>query len=244
MGRGVSSMPPWHDGDRRGVGEKLERLGTMRASFIGRLESWKYQVHWAVLDMKDHGVPQCRERFYLVALLQPYPGKTFSFPAKLRAPDLGPFLDKAGAVPAAPVPQGHREAARLSHAYDMLRARRTDPATTPCIIDIRASPKVLTKWMVSCSPYLAAAVCAQGGHYISAYQRLMTVAEMCRLQCIPPKLFDYMRAGVSETAFLQAVGNAMNANVLARVLRRALHAAGLQRTLLGLRSGDFARALS
>ena len=50
---------------------------------------------------------------------------------------------------------------------------------------------------------------------------------MCRLQAIPPHRFDFERAGVSRKGFVHAIGNAMSANVLAKVLGRALHAAGL-----------------
>jgi hypothetical protein len=49
---------------------------------------------------------------------------------------------------------------------------------------------------------------------------------MCRLQATPPRCFDFQQAGVSHTEFFQPVGNAMSANVLARLFdRRAPHAA-------------------
>ena len=48
------------------------------------------------------------------------------------------------------------------------------------------------------------------------------------MQAIPPHRFDFdERAGVPRTGFLHAIGDAMSARVLARVLGRALHAAGL-----------------
>ena len=47
------------------------------------------------------------------------------------------------------------------------------------------------------------------------------------MQAIPPHRFDFERAGVSRKDFLHTIGNTMSANVLARVLGRALHAAGL-----------------
>ena len=59
------------------------------------------------------------------------------------------------------------------------------------------------------------------------YTRMMTVDEMRRVQAIPPRRFDFEHAGVSQKDFVHAVGTAMRANVLARVLGRALHAAGL-----------------
>ena len=76
------------------------------------------------------------------------------------------------------------------------------------------------------------------------YKRMMTVDEMCRLQAIPPHRFDFERAGVSRKDFLHAIGNAMSANVLARVLGRALYAAGLTHRLREPHDGAFLQALA
>ena len=187
-------------------------------------------------------MPQSRPRFYMVALLQPDPNRRFSFPAKLRCPQLSLFLDKADAEPVAPVPRNAQSNASLLTVCDKLRAAGKDPATTLCLIDIRASPK-WANGMASCCPCLTATRCAEGGHYISTYQRLMTVDEMCRLQCIPPGRYKFDKAGIRQKDFLHAVGNAMSANVLARVLDRALHAAGLTHMLKDLHDGDFMQTL-
>ena len=65
----------------------------------------------------------------------------------------------------------------------------------------------------------------------------------CAVQAIPPHRFDFdERAGVSRKGFLHAIGNTMSANVLARVLGRALHAAGLTPEPRG--GGTFLQALA
>ena len=64
------------------------------------------------------------------------------------------------------------------------------------------------------------------------------------MQAIPPHRFDFERAGVSRKDFLHAIGNAMSANALARVLGRALHAAGLTQRLREPHDGAFLQALA
>ena len=91
---------------------------------------------------------------------------------------------------------------------------------------------------------LTATRCCQGGHCITMHKRMMTVDEMCRLQAIPPHRFDFERAGVSRKGFLHAIGNTMSANVLARVLDRALCAAGLTQHLREPHDGAFLQALA
>jgi len=207
------------------------------------LERWGYQVHWKALDTRSQGVPQSRPRFYLAALLRPAADRRFAFPVELPTPDLLRFLDPPGAEAAAPVPCGPQANASLVVACEKLRARKVDAAATPCVVDVGSS----SKWahgMERCSPCLTATRCCQGGHYITAYKRMMTVGEMCRLQAIPPRRFDFNRAGVSRKGFLHAVGNAMSANVLARVLGRALYAAGLTHRLREPHDGTFLQALA
>ena len=128
-------------------------------------------------------------------------------------------------------------------ACEKLRARKVDAAATPCVVDAALSSK-RAHGMEHCSACLTATRCCQGGRYNTLHTRKMTVGEMCRLQAIPPRRFDFDRAGVSRKDFLHAVGNTMSANVLARVLDRALYAAGLTRRLREPHDGAFLQALA
>ena len=80
--------------------------------------------------------------------------------------------------------------------------------------------------MPNLSPCLTASRSEAGGRYINARQRLVTLAEICRLKRLPPDRFGWCVAGVSQKDFLHAVGNAVSTNALARVLDHALFAAG------------------
>ena len=100
------------------------------------------------------------------------------------------------------------------------------PEASDAVVDVGSS----AKWshvMRGCSPCLTASRAKTGGHYLLTLRRLMMETEICRLQGIPDGRFDYAKANVAQNQFLQAVGNAMSSNVVARILGRALPAANL-----------------
>jgi site-specific DNA-cytosine methylase len=65
------------------------------------------------------------------------------------------------------------------------------------------------------------------GHYLLKRQRLMTDIEIARLQGIPDNHYQKAAMALGLRKYRAAIGNAMSANVLARVLAYALPAAGL-----------------
>ena len=67
--------------------EESDRLVTYQsgrwwASRVDQLRAWGYEVHWAVLDAKEHGVPQNRARLWMVAIRRDAPciGERFVMP--------------------------------------------------------------------------------------------------------------------------------------------------------------------
>ena len=207
------------------------KFADVRNMMVNQLEQCGYDVHFDILNTKEQGLPQSRPRFYLVALLscKATKSKSFNFPLPIDPVPLVRLLEAPGATPA----MTHEGKARdriLGHvkvARQKLEAKGILPEACDAVIDVGASPA----WghvMTDCSPCLTAQRCMRvGGHYLLRFNRTMTEKEVCRLQGIPDSRVDYVRAGVSKAKFLQAVGNAMSSNVLARVLARALPAAGL-----------------
>lgn len=194
---------------------------------MGLLEGWGYQVHWQQHNTKDHGLPQSRPRFYLVAMLEPKKTRKFTWPQSITCLPVESLLDAKDATPACPMPTNKRATTTLLAALERLRQKdKTDPHTTFCFIDVMASLG-WTATMKDICPCLTATRSATGGHYVTKYERLLTVAEICRLQCLPPDRHNWVAARVSQREFLHAVGNAMSSNVLARILSHALYAAGL-----------------
>ena len=48
--------------------------------FISELEEYGYNCYWKVLNAKDYGIPQNRERLYLIIILREYDNGMFQFP--------------------------------------------------------------------------------------------------------------------------------------------------------------------
>ena len=187
---------------------------------VSLLEGWGYHVAHRVLDTRKQGIPQSRPRFYLVGIQRRAMAHQFDFPEDIDPEPIEDFLDdedgdfERPGVNAAALNVCKRG---LEKWFD-----ECDPTQeTRCVVVF--STQAWSASMRGVSPCLTATRCKQGGHFISTRRGLMTLPEMCRLQCIPPGRFKPL----SERHFLEAVGNAMSANVLARLLAQVLSAASL-----------------
>jgi len=85
-------------GPRAVLLENVRGLGTARfdgyrAQVLGRLAAMGYQTWWDLVHASDHGVPQLRPRFVLIAMRQPW-ASAFRWPGPLaqRPPTVGEVL--------------------------------------------------------------------------------------------------------------------------------------------------------
>lgn len=214
------------------VSLRLRFAGT-KQGIIDLLEGWGYEVHWKILNTNDHGLPQSRPRFYLVAMRVHTSGEcppTFTWPQPIGHIPLSKLLEPAHAAQTslAPTPIAGRKLQVLQQGRERMIACGRNPDTELCVIDLGSSLK-WSSTMHECSPCLTASRCRGGGFYMTKVNRMMTVPEMCRLQGIPVRRFDFEGAGVAQNKFLHAVGNAMTSTVLARVLAHALKAVNLSK---------------
>jgi site-specific DNA-cytosine methylase len=195
-----------------------------RQEFIGLLMKWGYVVQWKILNTKEHGfLPQSRPRFYLVALRHlDDAGRvpSFTWPQAVQPLRLGEILEAAVSSDDVP-PMAGGKLKVLQAGLLKLKEAGYNPNSSHCVIDLNST----VKWssaMYECSPCLTASRSPRGGFYLTLFQRSMTVKEICRLQGIPDDRFRFREAGVKQSHFLAAVGNAMTSTVLARVLAQAL----------------------
>ena len=52
-----------------------------------------YHIHWKVINSKDCGIPQCRDRLYIIGITREYSKYDFLFPEKKQMKDIKDFID-------------------------------------------------------------------------------------------------------------------------------------------------------
>ena len=117
-----------------------------------------YNVHWEVLNTKEHGVPQNRPRVYFVYIRKDADQGTFAWPEPLGAPPgIDRFLDTREAVPKltnefAPRPKT-QAADTLDAKMEELIDKGEQPLSRPYLFDVGCS-KTLSRTMLDTSPCL------------------------------------------------------------------------------------------
>ena len=75
----MANKPVW------GIYENVKNIVSKRFKdtfdlFIAELQEYGYNCYWQVLNAKNYGIPQNRERLYLIIILKEYDNGQFSFP--------------------------------------------------------------------------------------------------------------------------------------------------------------------
>ena len=52
-----------------------------------------YNIHWKIVNSKDFGIPQCRDRLYIIGISRQYSKYDFLFPDKKPLKDINDFID-------------------------------------------------------------------------------------------------------------------------------------------------------
>ena len=182
-----------------------------------------YNIQWRVLNTADHGVPQNRNRLYIVCIRKDfYIEGRFQWPDPIACPSVERFLDPCEAKPTLlsvpPPPQtftseiwGATMAKLLRDKCEPLQQAWLFPVTTSvgrCSVKLDTCPCLLTRNKI----------------WISNRGRLLNARERCRLQGMNP---DHFKQVVSDAQWRKQLGNAMSINVVERLLARLLPAVGL-----------------
>jgi site-specific DNA-cytosine methylase len=202
---------------------------------LRRIADGAYKVGFRVLDTADHGLPQHRERLYIVGMKRcclvreacfkwPSPSICLPLPSVL---GWGP-VDKRKALKReakflskSPASLGQR----LASALRRIAMKGLDPRDPhrPIVVDIDGS---VAHWMRGVSPCLTRAR-ASTGHYLPALGRRLTIHEHLRLQGLPVTIHKLCRDHVSERQLGSMIGNSLSLNVIRKLLSKMLPACGL-----------------
>ncbi|MCP4244400.1 MAG: DNA (cytosine-5-)-methyltransferase [bacterium] len=182
-----------------------------------------YHVRSQVLDTRVHGgLPQSRARLYLVGWRRDKEVSPFSWPSPV--PMLKPedILTDATESPWK-VTKGMQRNLASAAMRLQARKRRAFKASNFAFANIGGSngrgAQVSQEW----SPCLTRTRCKCGGHYVLGKGRLMTVAEMERLQGLPSLVVP---PEVSPRCYGGMLGNAFTVTVAGRVAVALLRAVG------------------
>ena len=183
-----------------------------------------YKVYLKKTNSKEHGVPQSRQRCYIVAFRDKR--TSFRFPKPLKKPRLSKFLDDYTG-------DETLDLSSFEQKYG------SEIWKENVVLDIGSSPAWQGK-MVDACPCLIRSRCLQRGYYLPQKRRRLTGAECARLQGVPTKIYDNMVAflmrkiskysdpDLAEKQVMGALGDSMSVNILMRVLPRAFEAAHLR----------------
>lgn len=168
--------------------------GSYFNEILSRLENnGKYNVNWKVMNSKDYGIPQSRDRLYIIGILKTESKKEFGFPSKKKMKKINSFIDTKN-NDKIPIKESNKE---------LFQNIPTDSV----FIDIgfRKSKFVNSnKW--------APCITAQPNMWCVPKQRKATVKEYLSLQGFP-KTFKQPK-NISDHQMKIRVGNSMTVDVI------------------------------
>ena len=196
---------------------------------VKQLQALGYVVHYKVLNARYHGVPQNRERFFLVAALRTAISHeaVFKWPRDLAEVPLESILDplteeELRTYLGQKRPPQANARQQVDEAYTAMESYGISPVTKNMVVDCDGSKFHM---MFNISPCLTRTRAAGGGHWVTSRGRRFTTGEMERVQGIS----NLTRPeSVSLRAWHSMLGNSIPVPLLQRVLAELCNWAGLQ----------------
>jgi len=190
-----------------------------------------YDISWRLVNTEEHGIPQHRERFYIVGVNQDLAKgcPPFTWPAPRAPRPLADFLtkDEGGAMQReATFKAGASPGTRmkLKQLLHQVRAAGGNPRSTVCpyVFDLDGNKPIAMKDRCPCITRTRGGT----GFYLPSRGRRLTLGERLRLQGLPLVYLQH-RQGISKRQLGMMIGNAMSGNVLEELLSQLLPACGL-----------------
>ena len=190
-----------------------------------------YDVSRHLLNSEDHGVPQHRERLFIIGLLKAAQrGKNkprFAWPAPASRKKLGSCIRGLAKMTRKVWPRLPPHARiRLDQVRAKAARKGVDIDSELVVADVWGSQ---AHYMVGRMPTITRTRGSQGGFLITRARRFTTAKELLALQGFPVDMLNLDGIPARQQGML--AGNAITVHVLARILARALPAVGLARGL-------------
>lgn len=173
----------------------------------------EYEVHYTVLGSSTHGgVPHHRERVFIVGLLTKEIRIPFRWPVPIPMKPLTALLENTAGEPSLLLSMSATKKKNLLAILEL-----HGNATTDSIADLGASR---LKVMHDVCPCLLATRTGDQAYWSLRRLRPLKLTELIKLQGFQPAWFDNADAVISDRQLGNALGNAITATILERVLRQ------------------------
>ena len=203
----------------------LKVADDMMTLIFSELRTAGYSLSSKLIRSDAYGVPQMRERLYLVGVR--FPVSEFRFPDEVPCPPVASFID--------PLPAGRFQV--LPEGASQLRARNVEeqiekrvnsgvnPLERAVFVASGASSSRCHSTVDVCMT-ITRTEAARLGYWCSLKGGFLEARELGRLQGFPDDLIPWKDLEISESQFGALVGNAMSLNVLMHLLPCVLRSGG------------------
>jgi DNA (cytosine-5)-methyltransferase 1 len=185
-----------------------------------------YLISWRILDAADYGVPQHRERLFIVGTK----GRKFLFPRPTHGPDSGyetPFFSASRAISGAKLTEPDKSA-KVNGRFGHLLSEIPTGLNYSFFTEKMSHPNPIFAWRSKFSDFLYKAdpeypirtLKAQGGQYTGPFHwdnRPFSISELKRLQTFP----DAYNIVGGKQAVIHQIGNSVPPQI-ARTLATAI----------------------
>jgi DNA (cytosine-5)-methyltransferase 1 len=155
-----------------------------------------YHIYVNLLNTKDYGIPQNRERLYVVGILTTTQTIPFQVPSKSQVRPLDAFLDNL--------------IAGSKHHLTQRDIRLLKEHRNIDVSELEGNYVVVKNRYISCMKDVCPTLATKRNHYLVKYQRYLWPEEYLYLQGFPRSF----RVVVSNSQIIKQAGNSMSVNVL------------------------------
>jgi len=156
-----------------------------------------YDIYYKVLNTKDYGIPQNRERIFIIGIKKSLKQK-FEFPKKKKMKDIKSFIDTSD---------------KNNIPYPNF-CKKSMIKTKGIFVDSSFINLVSSKSYQTYSP----TICTNGHMWCKPMKRKATIKEYLKLQGFPSSF----KQVVTDTQMKRQIGNSMSVNVLIEIFKELL----------------------